>query len=114
MKFENLSESDQKEYQMLSDYCKFLSEQKFKTTITIEMPVFTGLAKSISDIDDEIFLEGIWQEDVIGHVIYNREIGLPISLKEKISKAWQDQIDDCMSRIDAWEAKTGMEFNGFY
>ncbi|CAB4196744.1 hypothetical protein UFOVP1290_264 [uncultured Caudovirales phage] len=114
MKFEDLSESDQKEYQMLSDYCKFLSQQKFKTTITIEMPVFFGIVKTISDIDDEIFLEGIWQDGTNGNIIYNHKIGLPSDLEEKVDKAWQDQIDDCISRIGAWETKTGMEFNGYY
>lgn len=113
MKIEDLSESDQKEYQMLCKYCEFLHEQTFKTTITVEVPVFFGINKTIIELDDQINLEGIWHDDSYGMVIYNRKIGIPLSIEKKAIKAWQDQIDDCISKIDAWEKKTGMEFDGY-
>ena len=114
MGLKKLSDADKKEYKRLCKFAAFLSEKDFPNTLVVNIPVFEGKPAQLKCKGAE-YLCGFWDEGTSGYVLCAPE-GCVIAddvFVNKLNIVWQKQIDKCMAQIDAWEKKTGLEFDGF-
>lgn len=113
----NLSDEDYKEYEDLCDLCESLSDISANTEITVDIPAL-GFKKTIT-VNNCFSLEweegdspNIWSEfDDRNGEVENFDLS---SLKDDVYESCTSKIKEVCDRIDAWEAKTGMEFDGYY
>ena len=111
-----LSDADKKEYKRLCKFAAFLSEKDFPNTLIVNIPIFEGKLVQLKCEGTEYFC-GYWEEGTTGYVLSAQEESYNLLLDEftnKLNIVWQKQIDKCMAEIDAWEKKTGLEFDGFH